>query len=167
MGQYVAPIRDMQFVLHEFLQVEEELKQMPTYADVDADIINQVLEEGGKFTSEVLFPLNHSGDREGCQLRRRHQERDHAEGLQGSLQAVRRRRLGGAGVRSGIRRPGLAGRAEQLVLRNAELVQPGLVHVPGPVARRLRVPAGTRHRRAEGSSTCRSWCRANGPAPCA
>jgi hypothetical protein len=25
-----------------------------------------VLEEGGKFTSEVLFPLNHSGDREGC-----------------------------------------------------------------------------------------------------
>ncbi|MEG1053430.1 MAG: acyl-CoA dehydrogenase N-terminal domain-containing protein, partial [Janthinobacterium sp.] len=66
MGQYVAPIRDMQFVLHEFLQVEEELKQMPSYADVDADIINQVLEEGGKFTSEVLFPLNHSGDREGC-----------------------------------------------------------------------------------------------------
>src|SRR5450830_1259216 len=68
MGQYVAPIRDMQFVLHEFLQVEEELKQMPSYADVDADIINQVLEEGGKFTSEILFPLNHSGDREGCHL---------------------------------------------------------------------------------------------------
>jgi len=66
MGQYVAPIRDMQFVLHEFLKVEEELKQMPHYQDVDADIINQVLEEGSKFTSEVLFPLNHSGDREGC-----------------------------------------------------------------------------------------------------
>jgi alkylation response protein AidB-like acyl-CoA dehydrogenase len=66
MGQYVAPIRDMQFVLHELLKVEDELKQMPYYGDVDADIINQVLEEGGKFTSEVLFPLNHSGDREGC-----------------------------------------------------------------------------------------------------
>jgi alkylation response protein AidB-like acyl-CoA dehydrogenase len=66
MGQYIAPIRDMQFVLHELLQVEDELKQMPNYDEVDADIINQVLEEGGKFTSEVLFPLNHSGDREGC-----------------------------------------------------------------------------------------------------
>jgi len=66
MGQYVAPIRDMQFVLHEFLGVTDELKAMPHYAEVDADIINQVLEEGAKFTQEVLFPLNHSGDREGC-----------------------------------------------------------------------------------------------------
>ena len=31
-----------------------------------AEIIDQVLEEGGKFTANVLFPLNHSGDREGC-----------------------------------------------------------------------------------------------------
>ncbi len=66
MGQYVAPLRDMQFVLHEFLNVSEEYKGMPRYEDVDADIINQVLEEGAKFTQEVLFPLNHTGDREGC-----------------------------------------------------------------------------------------------------
>jgi hypothetical protein len=71
MGQYVAPIRDMQFVLHEFLNVSEEFKQLPKHAGVDADIINQVLEEGAKFTQEVLFPLNHSGDREGCHSRRR------------------------------------------------------------------------------------------------
>ena len=68
MGQYVAPLRDMQFVLHELLHVADELKQLPKHADIDADIINQVLEEGGKFTSEVLFPLNYSGDREGCKL---------------------------------------------------------------------------------------------------
>ena len=66
MGQYVAPLRDMQFVLHELLAVEGELKHLPKYEEIDADIINQVLEEGGKFTSQVLFPLNHSGDREGC-----------------------------------------------------------------------------------------------------
>jgi len=66
MGQYIAPMRDMHFVLHELLQVEEELKQLPKYADIDADIINQVIEEAGKFTSQVLFPINHSGDREGC-----------------------------------------------------------------------------------------------------
>jgi alkylation response protein AidB-like acyl-CoA dehydrogenase len=66
MGQYVAPIRDMQFVLHEFLNVTDEFKNLPRYQEIDADIINQVLEEGAKFTQEVLFPLNHSGDREGC-----------------------------------------------------------------------------------------------------
>jgi alkylation response protein AidB-like acyl-CoA dehydrogenase len=68
MGQYVAPLRDMQFVLHELLKVEDEFKQLPTHAEIDKDIINQVLEEGGKFASDVIFPLNHSGDREGCHL---------------------------------------------------------------------------------------------------
>jgi hypothetical protein len=58
MGQYAAPLRDMQFVLHEVLNVEAELKNMPKHADLDADTINQVLEEAGKFCSEVLFPLN-------------------------------------------------------------------------------------------------------------
>jgi alkylation response protein AidB-like acyl-CoA dehydrogenase len=66
MGQYAAPLRDMQFVLHEVLNVEAELKRMPRHADLDADTINQVLEEAGKFCSEVVFPLNQSGDREGC-----------------------------------------------------------------------------------------------------
>ncbi|MDB5729661.1 MAG: acyl-CoA dehydrogenase [Noviherbaspirillum sp.] len=68
MGQYAAPLRDMQFVLHELLNAQDELKQMPRYAEVDADIMNQVLEEGGRFASEVVFPLNRSGDREGCHL---------------------------------------------------------------------------------------------------
>ena len=68
MGQYIAPLRDMQFVIHELLDAEGTLKGLPRHAEIDADIINQVLEEGGKFTSQVLFPLNHSGDREGCRL---------------------------------------------------------------------------------------------------
>jgi Acyl-CoA dehydrogenase N terminal len=38
MGHYIAPLRDMHFVLHELLQVEDELKQLPTHAEVDADI---------------------------------------------------------------------------------------------------------------------------------
>ncbi|HEX2604458.1 MAG TPA: acyl-CoA dehydrogenase family protein, partial [Oxalicibacterium sp.] len=66
MGQYAAPLRDMQFVLHELLNVEDEVRQMPKHADLDADTINQVLEEAGKFCAEVLFPLNQSGDKEGC-----------------------------------------------------------------------------------------------------
>ena len=66
MPKYQAPLRDMHFVLHELLDVEQELRSLPAHADMDADTINQVLEEGGKFASDIVFPLNHSGDREGC-----------------------------------------------------------------------------------------------------
>ncbi len=66
MPTYTPPLRDMHFVLHELLDVTSELKAMPRHADLDADTINQVIEEGGKFASEVIFPLNQSGDREGC-----------------------------------------------------------------------------------------------------
>lgn len=68
MAQYTPPLRDLQFVLHELLDVSSEFKQMPSHADIDADTINAVLEEGGKFAAEVLFPLNISGDAEGCKL---------------------------------------------------------------------------------------------------
>ena len=70
MPTYTPPLRDMQFVLHEVLQVAEEYKAMPTHAEVDADTINAVIEEGGKFASQVIFPLNMSGDEEGCTLNR-------------------------------------------------------------------------------------------------
>ena len=68
MPSYNPPLRDMQFVLHEVFNVAEDFKQMPAYAEVDADTINAVLEEGGKFASQVIQPLNISGDTEGCTL---------------------------------------------------------------------------------------------------
>ena len=70
MPQYNAPLRDMQFVLHELLNVEEVFKALPPHADTNRELVDQVLEEGGKFASQVLFPLNHSGDREGCHFDR-------------------------------------------------------------------------------------------------
>ena len=70
MPQYNPPLRDMQFVLHEVLKVTDELKVLPPHADIDADTINAVLEEGGKFATDVTFPLNISGDEEGCTLDR-------------------------------------------------------------------------------------------------
>ena len=66
MPTYNPPLRDMQFVLHEVFNVEAEFKAMPAHADTDADTINAVLEEAGKFAAEVAFPLNISGDAEGC-----------------------------------------------------------------------------------------------------
>ena len=70
MPSYTPPLRDMQFVMHEVFQVVEDYKQMPRHADIDVDTINAVLEEGGKFAAEVAFPLNVSGDTEGCALNR-------------------------------------------------------------------------------------------------
>ena len=66
MAIYTPPLRDMQFVMHEMLNVTADLQAMPVHAEMDADTINAVLEEGGKFASEVLLPLNISGDTEGC-----------------------------------------------------------------------------------------------------
>ena len=68
MPQYNPPLRDMQFVLHEVLKVTDDYKHLPQHAEVDADTINAVLEEAGKFAAEVAFPLNISGDAEGCKL---------------------------------------------------------------------------------------------------
>ncbi len=65
---YTPPLRDMQFVMHEVFKVTDEFKAMPAHADVDADTINAVLEEAGKFAAGVAFPLNISGDTEGCKL---------------------------------------------------------------------------------------------------
>ena len=70
MPTYTPPLRDMQFVMHEVLKVTEDFQSIPRHAEVDADTINAVLEEAGKFASEVIFPLNISGDTEGCQLDR-------------------------------------------------------------------------------------------------
>ena len=66
MGSYVPPLRDIQFVMHELLDTEATLKQLPAHADLDVDTINAIVEEAGKFSSQVIFPLNHSGDQEGC-----------------------------------------------------------------------------------------------------
>ena len=68
MPHYTPPLRDMQFVMHELLKVTDELKVLPPYADIDADTINAVLEEGGKFAADVLLPLNPIGDEQGCTL---------------------------------------------------------------------------------------------------
>ncbi|MEI7783472.1 MAG: acyl-CoA dehydrogenase C-terminal domain-containing protein [Betaproteobacteria bacterium] len=68
MPVYNPPLRDMQFVMHEVLELPAALKQLPPHADMDADTMNAVLEEAGKFAAEVAFPLNRIGDEQGCSL---------------------------------------------------------------------------------------------------
>lgn len=62
---YKAPIDNMKFVLHEVLGAEK-LSELPGYEEISVDLIDSILEEGAKVCEEVLFPLNQSGDKEGC-----------------------------------------------------------------------------------------------------
>jgi alkylation response protein AidB-like acyl-CoA dehydrogenase len=64
MSTYRAPLRDMQFVLRELAGVEEVAK-LPGYEDT-TDVLDAILDEASTFASEVLDPLNQSGDKEGC-----------------------------------------------------------------------------------------------------
>ncbi|MFT6695600.1 MAG: alkylation response protein AidB-like acyl-CoA dehydrogenase, partial [Paracoccaceae bacterium] len=66
MTTYTAPTKDLQFILHELLNISAS--DVPGYEDLEADFTSAVLEEAGKITSEVLAPLNAVGDREGCRL---------------------------------------------------------------------------------------------------
>jgi alkylation response protein AidB-like acyl-CoA dehydrogenase len=64
MPHYIAPTKDMQYVLNDVLDVKNS--SIPGYADLDADFLSAIFEEAGKITSQVLAPLNAVGDQEGC-----------------------------------------------------------------------------------------------------
>ena len=67
MPQYKAPLRDMQFVLHELLNAEEHYAKLPAFAEtVSRELVDQYLEAAADFCENELSPLNQVGDREGC-----------------------------------------------------------------------------------------------------
>ena len=68
MPQYTPPLRDLKFVMHELLEAVPRPQRLPRHADLDAATADAVLEEAGKFASEVLAPLNPVGDAQGCKL---------------------------------------------------------------------------------------------------
>lgn len=65
MPRYDAPLRDMKFVLHDLLELQN-YSNLNGFEDATPDVVDAILEEGGKFAKEVLFPLNHVGDVQGC-----------------------------------------------------------------------------------------------------
>ena len=65
MATYSPPLRDMRFTFRELFD-GDQLTALPGYDDFTPDVIDAVLEEAGKLAAEVLFPLNASGDVEGC-----------------------------------------------------------------------------------------------------
>jgi alkylation response protein AidB-like acyl-CoA dehydrogenase len=67
MSSYVAPLKDMRFVLNELAGLGE-VGKLPGYQEATSDTVDAILEEASKFASEVLDPINYSGDQEGSKL---------------------------------------------------------------------------------------------------
>ena len=66
MPVYRAPVRDTQFILNDVLGVQSR-NDLSSYAEMSADTIEAILQEGAKLAEQTLFPVNYSGDREGCE----------------------------------------------------------------------------------------------------
>ena len=124
---YRAPINDMLLALNHGAGLQAAVKA-GHYGDFDGDITAAVLEEAGKFASDVLAPLNRVGDEHGIKL-----DDDKVTTAPGWPDAYQRW-IGGRlerGVGSGsVRRPGPAARDQRRLHRNLERVEHRLRPLP-------------------------------------
>src|SRR5690348_3110407 len=67
MPLYRAPVDDFRFLFHEVLELEKQ-RDLPGFAELAPELVDDILTNAGKFCEEVLQPLNQSGDEEGCRF---------------------------------------------------------------------------------------------------
>ncbi len=67
MPLYRAPVEDFRFLFHEVLELEKH-RDLPGFAELSPELVDDILGNAGKFCEEVLQPLNQSGDEEGCRF---------------------------------------------------------------------------------------------------
>jgi alkylation response protein AidB-like acyl-CoA dehydrogenase len=65
MPKYTPPVRDTRFVLDAVVGLDR-YANLPGFQNATSDTVDAVLNEGGRFVAETLFPLNQVGDKEGC-----------------------------------------------------------------------------------------------------
>ena len=64
---YQAPLRDYQFVLNELLNIYQQ-DELFGFDEIDPELIDAVLQGVADFTTDIMLPLNGTGDVEGCKL---------------------------------------------------------------------------------------------------
>ena len=67
MTGYTAPLDEIRFVLNELVGLAD-INALQGYEDATPEVVDSILEEAGKLGAEVIAPLNHIGDKEGCRL---------------------------------------------------------------------------------------------------
>jgi len=67
MPEYNAPMRDIYFTMNELLGFDKHYASIPAFEDASPDLVAAILEESAKFSTEVLSPINQTGD-DGCQF---------------------------------------------------------------------------------------------------
>jgi alkylation response protein AidB-like acyl-CoA dehydrogenase len=72
MSDYQPRLSDVQFILNDVLHAPARIAELPHFAEVDADLMNQVLDEASKFIAAEIAALNQSGDAEGAVWRDGH-----------------------------------------------------------------------------------------------
>lgn len=66
MQTYQAPVRDMRFVLNEVLRAEDRFAELPGFGEVNAELIDGMLEQAGRLFEEAVHPTNMPGHEQGC-----------------------------------------------------------------------------------------------------
>lgn len=62
---YTPPIEDMKFGLR-YLAGLDQLSSFAPFAEINTELADAVLEEAGKLAADVIAPLNHDADYQGC-----------------------------------------------------------------------------------------------------
>src|SRR3569623_442414 len=62
---YRAPVEDYRFLFNEVLELEKH-RDLAGFTELSPDLVDDILSNAGKFCEEVLQPINHPGDEEGC-----------------------------------------------------------------------------------------------------
>ena len=68
MPAYKAPLRDIRFVLEDLLDCDNHYQQLQGRTELTADLREAIINEAAKFSENVLAPINHSGDEQGCKF---------------------------------------------------------------------------------------------------
>ena len=149
MTTYTAPLRDMRFVLHELLEVGQ-LAALPGYEEATPrpDRCGARGRRPG-WPQNVLFPLNRSGDEEGCAFENGVVRTP--KGFKEAYDQFAQAGWIGLAARPRVRRPGPAGGGQGRGRRDDLLGEPVVRHLSGPQRRRLQGDRAPCRRGAEGA----------------